>query len=359
MENAKKGVNNGVGTSSNILSHLQSNLTTIIWGVFLAIGGASFLMYFARIGFMPELGLEASIALLVAMTLNVFIYFILLCFYTTVPGVSWSIAARGTTHLKAMLDADSTKEKDGVSKWLFLLFIFPSVLYVTALDLLLWFARLGWSLFFLLPILYLATVIITRKEWTSREKMRFALYLFLSWVYFFVPFFLIYQLAKRPRFLTSGNIFVDTFSLQLLIVFTTICVLRIPKNKNLVLWHIFIGAMSLGIIIIVLGAWATIPAFVMRTFSWGNITDASIVVSHQGCSSLYNIGLEPACTNSLPCLDKDSTYRFDGIDILSRLGHFYYLRDKRGVKFSLPSSVIMAWGKPNGKIALPCPSIKP
>jgi hypothetical protein len=92
------------GFRAQIRSFLQSNSAAAIgafWSVFLFVGGLIFLVYFASIGFMPEVDLQTSIALLVVSALTGGFLLLVLGVYFLAPGWWWVQMTRHQEPLKS------------------------------------------------------------------------------------------------------------------------------------------------------------------------------------------------------------------------------------------------------------------
>lgn len=95
-----------------------------------------------------------------------------------------------------------------------------------------------------------------------------------------------------------------------------------------------------------------IPEAVMRSYGWGGIKNASILVNYQGCQTIREWELQEVIkkeTQNLQCSKQDSVYRIDNIEILSTIGENYYLRyqnkaEKITSKFTLSKAAVLSWG---------------
>jgi hypothetical protein len=72
-----------------------------LWSVILLMGGLSFLVYFASIGFMPEIDLQTVVALLAVSALTSGFLLIMLGFYLLAPGWYWVQVTRHQESLKS------------------------------------------------------------------------------------------------------------------------------------------------------------------------------------------------------------------------------------------------------------------
>lgn len=125
---------------------------------------------------------------------------------------------------------------------------------------------------------------------------------------------------------------------------TNFMLISAAKDVKSFLQFIGIGLLVLFCILITLNSIVVVPKGIMRLYGWGDISNAVMLVNHQGCQVLQSYGVK---TKPLQCSDKESLYEASNMKILSAIGETYYLgyQAKNGfAKFELPKNVVISLG---------------
>jgi hypothetical protein len=130
-------------------------------------------------------------------------------------------------------------------------------------------------------------------------------------------------------------------------------VCRHPKKQFSFLLDFGICSIVLVLLIMSLDKGMIIPGKIMNTYGWGNIDNASVVVDRTGCQAIesMNIKIESSC------LEKDRTYKIEGVCILSSIGKNYYLKFPRCTlqkgdlltEISIAKTNVISWSRQNLK----------
>jgi hypothetical protein len=353
--------------------YVKSHLVILAWNAFLLFGGLIFLLYFVSVRYLPDLNLKDSAFLLAVAAVTGFFFVGVMSTGLIFPGVIWSSLVESRS-FRALWPGDQTKRMRRAALFLgaplmTLGAVFSLSLHVREKD---WYLfTLGsipaiflFGLLLAAPLFYVRRRKLIRRAWrlgvaessrkslliSLRQSFNYWLLYFLSCLFFFVPFVILYLVARRVAF---ENLWQRVVMLALLLAFVVlfnVLAAVVPKGRNQIFWRALLGIVALFLLLIVCAAFSSISATVMRLYGLGNIPDVSIIVNKDGCTTFRQIGLTPVC-------EINDTCRFDGLDIVSRLGNSYYLvgTDPQGHKtwFTVPSTFVISWGIKSVKDAVP------
>jgi hypothetical protein len=358
--------------------YVKSHFVILAWNAFLLFGGLIFLLYFVRIGYLPELNLKDSAFLLAVAAVTGFFFVASMSGGLIFPGVIWSSLVESRS-FRALWPRDLTKRMRMAALFLGA----PLAALGAVFSLSTHLREQDWYLFTLgsipviffvgfalaAPIFYVRRLKLVRRARrlgvaeslkkslliSLRQSLTYWVLYFLSCVFFLVPFLILYLVARR---LVGENVWERVVMLALLLAFVVlfnVFAAVVPRERNQIFWRALLGVVGLFLLLIICEAVSSVSATVMRLYGLGNIPDVSITVNKDGCTTFRQIGLNPVC-------EINDTCRFDGLVIVSRLGSSYYLgaTDPQGRKtwFTVPSTSVLSWRILLPKEASPTPTPK-
>lgn len=362
---------------SAVEDYLKAHLVILAWNAFLLFGGLIFLLYFARIGYLPELNLKDSVFFLAVAAVTGFFFVTSMSAGLVFPSIIWSSLVENKA-FRALWPRDLRRRLSRAVLFLGLPLATVGVVfalsvhtrekdwYVFTLGSIPLVSLIGFSIAWLFFYVRRRKVIrragrvhVREPGWKSalvslRQSLTYWVVYLLSCVFFLVPFVIIYLIARR---FVVEDPWVRVVVLALLpafVIFVNVMGAIVPKGKNQVFWRALLGVVTLFSLLVLCEATVSVSATVMRLYGIGNIRGATLVVGKDGCSALEQVGVQPI-------LKVNDTCKAEGVTILSRLGNSYYLRwaDPQGnaVLFTVPSSSVLSWGwRPAGRTPQPQPN---
>jgi hypothetical protein len=194
---------------------------------------------------------------------------------------------------------------------------------------------------------------LLQSSWISIKLFAYSIFSFsfylISWL--ITSAFLSQSTNGASHFLPQYEllpIILATFASCLVTSLFVVC--RYPKKQITFLLDLGIGSIILLLLIISLDKATVIPEKIMNTYGWGNMDNASIVLDNTGCQAIKSMNIKIDGS----CLEKDKTYKIEGLCILSSVGKNYYLRfprcnlrngDPKPMEISLARANIIAWSR--------------
>lgn len=354
--NGNTDENQGLSREALLGEYLKPDSITKIFTIAsLLFGGFIFIVYFTHIGFMPEMDLQSSLLLIIVASIVGGICFLSLFFFLVFPGILWSYGVLKNDDLKDLWsETDKEKSAKELRHWFLLSFGF----FLSFLFLLLFLGRFSQLFVRPLPgaVLLIISAFIVRlfliKNRLPDQGIKKILVksLIFSWIDCLaysgtIISWLILYLALVDQ-ATKAEINDFIFSTVLIAIFSILSNLLVlgfpiylkeaPRTYGV--------AFCFLIALLLIFNFAAVPEAVMRTYGWGGLYQASIIVNNKGCNSLQNYGAKI----NQPCSNENSFYKFDNIDILSAIGKEWYLRlhDKSSTPpFTLPRDTVVSYSK--------------
>jgi hypothetical protein len=367
------------------VSNVAASVITV-WSVFLFVGGVFFLVYFASIGFMPEIDVKTSVALLAVSAFTGGFLLIGLGFYLLAPSwwwvhmtpdlepvksARWFALPVGGVLLSFTLSAFLIEPL--IPKWWWvipLLFIVmaPLPLLLPIRKVLEKFGKVlekfgkvleklfrkpqGWQRLRLEKLLLFCRKLL--EKFKPRLKLVAGFYWgFLPSIFLFVPLFLVISglISENPDARKNAML-----NFLLVMSFIWLCNLVIVKSFTIVksfsiLGYLTIAAATLFFIISSLNAWTFFPRRVMTIYKFGNLPNASLVLDETGCAIAQHHWLitTPYIPNTTThSTSNPKTCSLSGVMIRSRLGNTYYLETPHSngtsvVQFTIPGQNVLSW----------------
>lgn len=322
-----------------LIGYFYKNLLSCLWSFFLVVGGGTFVAYFFYIGYMPDLDLSSSVAIVGAAAISALFLALVMLLVLVFPGASWAATAGREAKIKALW-----QEEDGKPRLLgsVLWFGVPLVTFYIV-GVVAFFAKL-WSLLILVPVL-IGSYFVAKKE-LGVAGLGLAVSLAFVWIaglvsafFAFFPFFLIYKLASAAEFQDQFNQWVVVSGVAVVVVLINLAAVAKPKDVKSLAWFLGLGAVALFVTLSHLGQYHVIPSRVVQLYKFGNIPSADVVIDIESCEVFDALDVRYQVSVSM-CVISDVT-------ILSRLGRNYYMEMSseggRTLRVAIPSDEVMAW----------------
>lgn len=322
---------NFIASARNIL---EEKTILIFWNVLLFSGGVIFLFYFLHIEYVPELSLNSVILLFASGAIIAGTIILFLCLLLAIPGVIWDETAWSIGYF-------FKEEKDIlVNRKIFYWYGLPSIFSIICLHLY-YFEDINYFIVFLA----LGSIFYTIALFVAKSS-KIAISLLASWlsgaVFFVLPLLFVYGMANDMHFKNNFNDWTKVIFSIVIIIFTNIIILLKPDKHNKISWIIIVTIFSITYITMILGSWSFIPKIIFTKTKLGNIENAKIVMTNDGCQIFEVYGLKVDYSkNGELCVNHDS------VKILSRIGNTLYIEtsgdgDKK-TNFTLPQSSVKSW----------------
>ena len=336
---------------SKLIDYFLSNVIKTVGSLSLLVGGVFFLAYFGSIGFMPEMDLKTSIALLAASALTGSFMLVGVGFYLLAPSWFWVQLTRRAESLKSpmwfALPIGGVLLSYTLSSF-FIKPLLPGWWWVIPL-----FVLLLPFLVIVTPSLWLLFRIKVLGKLDRKPQFRQA---FLKVVSFYPAFFLSTGFFLPVLLFTISLVTENLdpnmhseFLLWLVIVLIFFTNIILVRDFSIPLYLKF-TAMILFFIISLVNAWSFFPRRIMNIYKFGDVPKASLVLDEIGCRIVEHHGLMVMPYTPNPITGSPSnpkTCSLSTVLIRSRVSGTYYLKvsrsDNSSVLFTIPGQNVLSW----------------
>jgi hypothetical protein len=336
------------------LEFLKQHLT-ILWQLFIGLGGFIFIVYSGSIKYIPELSWESLLILLaVVALLGIYLTFAS-AFTLIVPGIIWACFINSGYLDDLFANSKDLKAyaiqilKFFMLPFFIILLLIPAVPYILntvpyilpyqlLITLLITVPIFLFLIAFRIVILwYLHSKLSLSEFFSFRFHRSVIIALVLNYTFSFILgissliyvhfLFLHSETAKFPGvILYLISVVFITFINGLVTINAKLSFYLTP----IIAFLFFIGLINMT------QQWALIPKAVMRGFGLGGALDIQIVLNQEGTTLLEKLGLR----ESKHC-PKDKV-NVCSVRLLSRLGNEFFL-EAGSTRFVLPKSMILSW----------------
>lgn len=351
-------------SSSAIDKLLIANITLVVWLIFLAIGGGILALYYARIGYLPEIEWKASLIYLFVGSMIGGAIGLLLIISLFIPGVLWSEFIIFDPSLESHFSYDLESKEPCMRSIItnlgkpFLLLLLvshamllaPRALYFWILAALLlaatfWLMRLRFESIFLASHLprYKAQnnrkrgrvayawrtlrVLRRRRKVNARRTFKYSSWFTLSVLLSQVSMYVIYRL--------SGNI---PISLRFFAL-TMLCTGGVWISNHIVAFYyhhsprpaVVASLVAAGLLLVTADNFSSLSVRLMNHYGMGYYERFNLLVTEHGYGVVKILGV-PDCGSQQLC----------NVEILSKIGDHYFLRVGDRDYVTLPKSDVIA-----------------
>jgi hypothetical protein len=339
-QSASRSVQTGSGEVAQLL---KANTTLAVWLVFLALGGGLLALYYARIGYLPDIEWSASIIYLAAASFIGGGLGLLLALSLFLPGFIWGDMLLLEPGLVEVFCYDGIAQEPclrstvrflGIPFAVVLLFshiaLLAGVLRYSLVALVLLGGVFFWMQRVFKKLLVTASIVPPLcEDLLQRMVFKYACWFTLSVLLSQISMLIIYRLSGRP----AGEKFV---------ILTLICTLGVLISNHVVAARyrrhprqaIVASLLAASLLLFAADRFSPLSLRVMGYFGIGGDRIFSLVVNQEGTDIIRTLALPNKCAEATPD-------RLCGVKILSKLGSEYYL-SQDGRTFTLPKKDVLS-----------------
>ncbi|WP_024599740.1 hypothetical protein [Pseudoalteromonas sp. TAE56] len=315
--------------------YIYGNLASIFWSIFLLIGGAIFVSYYANIGYMPDFDFKSSITLVSAASITAILTVLLFIVILILPGAFWSGTWADSSSLRSNWeDEKGHKELFKTALWFgvpILYFYGLLAIFVVSWMVAIPYFLIGISLFFL--VVYKKSTLIRKPLIAETAKMLFAS--FTSSILAFFPIFIVFSLSLSSLTTSKGSPAFVGIIVAVFIVFINVLATAKPNKINGLVYYPGLGFAAFFVVFSSFEIFHRVPERVMELYKFGSIEAKKIIMKNEACETLLLLGVLPKVEPKKQCFLND-------VKILSRLGKDMYL-EVNDIKFTIKNSEILSW----------------
>lgn len=353
-----------------LFSTVAQNTSLLTWIILpsIALGGATFIVYFASIGYMPELDIQKAVYQIYTAALTGLLLFSAFSIAVIIPGLFYENWIKQSP-FKEKIEGDSFGFIRLSLSQTFLI-VGLSLLATPAINLnqsspnipllnLLALTLLGFFLAFI-GICLVKDVIQSDKEKNIKQKK---IKLFSSdlrskklWIsvlysctnYMFVITFFSYASVGTDALVfmskNTGRTLIFLISIPIILIIFNKLAIEVAPKKGIMRFITFLlsGLFSVAIIQALFSDLSFLPSRIVKIYGWGNISNVNIVLNQEGCEVVKYLEL-----NTVKKEEEDKLCKLEKVHILSRFGEKYYLRletkNTSVLDFEIPVSMIHSW----------------
>jgi hypothetical protein len=337
--------NTNIQIRSNPIGELlKANTTLVVWLIFLAIGGGLLALYYARIGYLPDIEWSSSIVYLAAALVIGGGVGLLLALSVLLPGFIWSESLIHDPSLVKMFCYDEEGHEPCLRSIFYRLGV-PFLLVLSASHIALLIGVLGYIV--CAAVLLIVTFFLMRRRFESflkrssrpqtetakdpaeRRTFMYSAWFTLSVLLSQISMLVMYRLSGRPR----GWLFIEL---------TVICITGVLISNHVVAvrYHhsprqaVAGTLVAAALLLFAADQFSPLSLRVMSHFGLGGDPKVDVLVNDEGSSIIEKLGLP----NNCPQATKD---RVCGIEVLSKVGKEYFF-SLNGKTFTLPKSDVLS-----------------
>jgi hypothetical protein len=315
--------------------YIYGNLASIFWSIFLLIGGAIFVSYYANIGYMPDFDFKSSITLLSAASITAILTVFLFIVILILPGAFWSATWADSSCLKNNWeDGNGHKVLFKTALW----FGVPILFYYGLLTL----TVVNWMVaipYFLIGILLFSLVVYKKSTLTriplikETAKMLFAC--FTCSILAFLPIFVVFSLSISNLATSKGSPDFIGGVVAVFIIFVNVLATAKPNRINGLIYYPGLGVVAFFVVFSSFEIFYRVPERVMEIYKFGSIKAKNVIMTNEACDTLHHLGVLTEVESKNQCSLSD-------VKILSRLGKDMYL-EANDIKFTIKNSEVLSW----------------
>lgn len=321
--------------SEKLKEYIYGSLASIFWSIFLLIGGAIFVSYYANIGYMPDFDFKSSITLLSAASITAILTVLLFIVILILPGAFWSGTWAKSSSLKSNWeDEKGHKVLFKTALWFGVpILFFYGLLTIAVLN---WIVAIPYFIIGISLFIYIAH----KKSKLNRKPLieETAKMLFASFscsILAFLPIFLVFSLSLSSLTTSKGSPAFIGMVVAVFIVFINVLATAKPNKFNGLVYYPGLGVAAFVVVFSSFDIFHRIPERVMEIYKFGSIEAKKIIVKSEACDTLLLLGVLPKVEPKKPCSLND-------VKILSRLGKDMYL-EVNDMKFTIKNSEVLSW----------------
>jgi len=322
-------------SSSQIDKVLIANISLVVWLIFFAIGGGILALYYAKIGYLPDMEWKAALIYLFVRSLVGTAIGLLLTLSVYIPGVIWSEFIVYEPGLNFSYNPSTETDELCIRSMIFSLGLpFLAALLLSHVALL---AGKKWYWFFA-GLILLAMFLRMRKLFSTKPSQQvfkvsfwFTLSVFLNQISMYV----IYWLSGRPA---EWRIFIPLTMLCTTGVWITNHIVAL-RHRYYPRQAIVAALLAAGLLLFTADHFSSLSMKLMKRFGLGD-QKMTVVLNDHGAGVAIDLGLN---ANQNP-----TKKTLENVELLSKVGDYYYFKVGEETFIMLPKADVVAFKKVPG-----------
>jgi hypothetical protein len=349
-------------STSGINKLLEANTHLAVWLVFLAFGGGILALYYARIGYLPEMEWKAALVYLFVGSIVGGTITVLLTIAVFIPGFLWSefiLFEPGLDFSYPVSSKGVTREERGPDLCIRSIITYLGLPFFGALllsHLALPIGRVSYWLFaaailavtfFLMRRVFEGLLSTDESLDTSAQVFKCAFWFTLSVFLSQISMGVIYWLSGRPGALAlvhdgPGGLSWDGWSqteLRVFIVLTVMCTTGVLVSNHVVAAvyryhprHAIVAALVIAVLLLFTAdRFSSLSVRLMSSYGFGGGSNVTLLMTENGAKIVNGLGLSPS----------PQTVKLENVEVLSKIGEHYFF-NLNGKTFTLAKSDVLS-----------------
>lgn len=324
---------------------LKANTGLLVWLLFLGFGGGLMALYYAHIGYLPDIDWHSLLIYLAAASVIGasigFLHFLSLL----LPGFIWAEFLVCDSKLEGVLcyEDRNVREPSIFHIWKHIGILFSIVFAIS--HIFLPYGSITYLISVILLISISSVIFFSRfkthvhvKDQQDQKDLHSRLFRYtfcfaLSLALSQISVFLIYQLASRPK--GSSYFVLASICTAVVIISNHAVAARYPRHQG---QAILVSIVAAFLLLCTADRLASLPARMMTLYGFGGGQKVCIILTDDGVKTFESLGLP------IQSGQQEARNRIREVEILSSVGLEYYL-SLNGCKFTFPKSMIISWKK--------------
>ena len=300
-------------SSGQLDKFLIANTSLSVWLIFFAIGGGILALYYAKIGYIPDIEWKAALVYLFIGSLIGTALGLLLTLSVYIPGVLWSEFIVFDPGLSFSYTPGETDEElciRSVIRYLGLPFFAGLLLSHVAL-----LAGKKWYWFFagVILVAMFMTMRIVFKSRPSQQQFKISFWFTLSVFLNQISMYVIYWLSGRPA---DWRIFIPLTMMCTTGVWITNHVVAL-RHRQFPRQAIVAALLAAGLLLFTADHFSSLSLKLMKRFGFGD-QKMVVVLNDDGAAVAIDLGLNATQNPKKKTLEN--------VELLSKIGDYYYLK---------------------------------
>jgi hypothetical protein len=322
-------------SSIEIDKFLIANITVVVWLIFFAIGGGILALYYAKIGYIPDIEWKAALVYLFIGSLVGTVIGLLLTLSVYIPGVLWSEFILFEPGLNFAYDGTGETNGERCIRSVITYLGIPFLAGLLFSHVALLAGKKGFWLFAGIILLAMfVTIRIRFKEAPSQQLFKISFWFTLSVFLNQISMYVIYWLSGRP---SGWQIFIPLTIMCTTGVWITNHIVAL-RHRNYPRQAVIASLLAAGLLLFTADHFSSLSLTLMKRFGFGDYK-MTVVLNDHGAGVIHDMGLNS--TNPPP-------RTLDNVELLSKVGDYYYLRVNE-TYIMLPKTDVVAFKKVAGQ----------
>jgi len=321
-------------SSTEIDKLVLANISLVVWLIFFAIGGGILALYYAKIGYLPDMEWKAALIYLFVGSLVGTAIGLLLTLSVYIPGVVWSEFILYEPGLNFSYNPSTESDElciRSMIRYLGLPFLAALLLSHVAL-----LAGKKWYWFFA-GLILVAMFVTMRRLFAlkpSQQVFKISFWFTLSVFLNQIAMYVIYWLSGRPA---EWRIFIPLTLMCTTGVWITNHVVAL-RHRYYPRQAIVASLLAAGLLLFTADHFSSLSLKLMKRFGLGD-QKMTVVLNDHGAGVIHDLGLNSA---------NPPAKTLENVELLSKVGDYYYFKVGDETFIMLPKADVVAFKKVPG-----------